>query len=97
MGSQLLGLSPHILERANRSQGRDAKPRADAAFAAAEAWLPKGQCGSCAGYSALPDLLDGERDDDEARHSCDGDVTGAWAGQRRNLRRRAQWRFVSYP
>ena len=55
----LIGLLPHILERANRSQGRDAKPRAETAFAVAAAWLPKGQCGQCTDLSAQPDLLNG--------------------------------------
>ncbi len=33
---------PFILERANRSQGRDAKPRAEEVNTNAVAWLPKG-------------------------------------------------------
>jgi pilus assembly protein Flp/PilA len=57
--SLFLGLLPHILERANRLQSRDAKPRADVAFATAEAWLPKGRKVPARICSVLPNFLYG--------------------------------------
>lgn len=83
---------PHILERANRSEGRDAKPRAEwrrlrgrSGSLAAEGMLPCGVVDAFVGmHTGTAAHLRIVRDDDEARCCCGRRRSVMQAGQMRN-------------